>query len=634
MPLHKKAADVTVFLNGVPNAYWKLLHCEQSAGGGRLDHAVFEVPRAFFYEQSQHFDNLSLNNWAFTEIEVGLTTAAGAFHIIHWGQLLQSNLTYGPGGDTVILESRTEPFHYGSPLSATPAIAPHVAANWQFTNDPIVLNPIIDDRVVGNAVVHPAFAFPLFCPADNANPRPGRATVITGGFPLEWNLQSAVAYFSFFLNPQTYIINGLIGGLNPNPALVRNVEIPYGMHLPQILDLLLTPAGYSWKVDYFGRGARRVRYFELGASNFKRVRMQAPGATADLNQSHIEEAFLRVDLSQSLINEVKVIGDYPTLEATFELLPGWDAAHDAKGTATDMDKLALEHPDWKTTPELANVWRRWVLNEAGDYRRHRVFNFTPYFGATNFTPRRRPFSPCIAFDPAENLPLGGRHGMILEWYDNASATWKPVEDFGPHGSWAPLDREAGIIFTGEFPPEQLIEQSVSAAATGTGAPTQNMALAKLRITASVRADARVQIDRTNPQSLLRVARGRVVDAPSQWCLREVHRSSINNAKIAAGNAVSTAVDDRLAMVAFADDILRQWSAASVDGAITMPGIDIHDYQVGDTLVGLAGRLVDFQLTSFADPIRRWPSVMSVRFDNARQATTLTVASMPVGPVTI
>ena len=629
MGMYKKSPKFRVYLNGNRNDNFKLLHCEQSAGGKRLDHAVFEVPWKLLYEQSEHFDKLSLNDWKDNEIEVVMVPEKGADTVIHWGKLVQSNINYGGDGDPLIVQSRTEPYHFGSPFAATPTTAPHTAAGWMYTSDPLVFNPIIDNISVGNAVTSPVSRTKLFTTADNCIDRVNPLTV-NGGPNDFWTLAQAVHYVCEWLNPETYILNHntphVVLGIKP--YLLRNVEIPFGLYLPDILDQLLTPFGFSWRVHYGNRGQRFIRFFALGRGRFRQVKLQSPGAEADVDKSHIEAADLKTDLAQALINRVTVQGDYNVVESTFELLPGWDAANDATGTILDdFDTLSSDHPDWKTKLYLRDVWRKWVLNEAGDYSRHRLYNFAPMLGSGNYTPRRRPLQPCIAFDKTENLPVGGRHGMILEWYDTTAAEWKPAADLGAHCTWSPLDREAGIYFSGEFPPELLMHQAITA--TGVDA-TQS----RLRITASVRADVRIQIAQTNPQSLLADERGIVIDGPNRWQYRFIHGDSINVAKIRRGELLSTAVDDRPNMLAFANEILAQWSGASVDGTLTLFGADITDYLVGDTLTGTDGRSVSFLLTAPADPNKLYPTVMAVRYDALRQATTLTIASQPLGGDTL
>jgi hypothetical protein len=90
-------------------------------------------------------------------------------------------------------------------------------------------------------------------------------------------------------------------------------------------------------------------------------------------------------------------GDFKVYEATFELVKAWDPALED----TDYAKFsASTNPDFS---QVKDVYRKWCLNEAGDYTpapysRGEPFDFGRIFEGGGFVPRRRRFWPALTSD--------------------------------------------------------------------------------------------------------------------------------------------------------------------------------------------------------------------------------------------
>ena len=146
------------------------------------------------------------------------------------------------------------------------------------------------------------------------------------------------------------------------------------------------------------------------------------------------------------------MGGWKTYEAEFALVAGWDSSLEglaqseySESTSSDFDSVR-------------DVYRRWCLNEAGDYGGD-AYDFTALFEWADYLQRRRSFAEVIG----------------LEASYNDGVSWEAFAD-----SYTVLDDECGIWIS---------EDSLSAAMwTAIGAGTL-----KFRVTAAVESDRRLTV---------------------------------------------------------------------------------------------------------------------------------------------
>jgi len=132
-------------------------------------------------------------------------------------------------------------------------------------------------------------------------------------------------------------------------------------------------------------------------------------------------------------------GDFKVHEATFELVKAWDPA----GEDTDYEKFSPS-----TNSEfykLKDIYRKWCLNEAGDYsgspyNQGEAFDFSRIFQSSNFARRRRRFWPALTTDKQ-----GKSLGYYLQVsYDDGSHWWQYLQAFNilldECGAWLSSDR--------------------------------------------------------------------------------------------------------------------------------------------------------------------------------------------------
>jgi hypothetical protein len=105
-------------------------------------------------------------------------------------------------------------------------------------------------------------------------------------------------------------------------------------------------------------------------------------------------------------------GDFKVYEATFELVKAWDPTLESTDYATFS---ASTNPDFA---RVKNVYRKWCLNEAGDYATP-PFDFSSIFEPGCFAHRRRRFWPALSRDGS-----GRSAGYFLEVSFEDGANWR------------------------------------------------------------------------------------------------------------------------------------------------------------------------------------------------------------------
>jgi len=132
-------------------------------------------------------------------------------------------------------------------------------------------------------------------------------------------------------------------------------------------------------------------------------------------------------------------GDFKVYEATFELIKAWDPADES----TDYDKFSPSaNADFY---KVKNVYRKWCLNEAGDYsgdpyNEGDAFDFSRIFEGDNFARHRRRFWPTLTTDRQ-----GKSLGYFLQVsFDNGQHWWQYLYAFNnlldECGVWLSSDR--------------------------------------------------------------------------------------------------------------------------------------------------------------------------------------------------
>lgn len=624
MTAQRKAPEVKVYVDGRRERNVHCLDAQWGSGANGLPRALVEVQPPARNPGRREFKNQRFSEFNQAQVEVLVGD-----EVVHWGKALaQSVVMDGNSGDRPVLVSRMEPHHFGIPLSNTYFFKRGVGELE--TNLPTVFNPDIDGKTIGNMSAKTgAKGQRLFIHEESS--RTSAAQQWHQSQPIHWTLPQAVFYLCWFLNSQETLVKNPtlaeLSGVLPSfdHKLIRNHECPYGEYLPVQLDRLLNPLGYAWTVDFIQRGKRAIRVYKRGDGDRKTIRMQAPGSVVNVTKTNLESCSVTADVSSRAFNAVHVLGDYEELEATFILQKGWPAIYDGYALSSPQS-LYRDADAWKQNPALANVWRKWVLNEAGDYNGTRPEIRQPYdlrsLFTTLFIERRRRFEPCSTLT-ADGTPQGQVAGVYLEYLSGnslsalaggtLSTSWRPADELAQSGQkFKVLDKECGIYFDGQDIPYEI-------AVLGRAA--------SVRVTASIQGDRRVQV-KIAAVSLLAEQKLETIDIPSRFKYRTRHPSS----RFVGLPLLVDFQDDRQNMTQLANQLLGNWNQASINGPITLTGID-YDYSkiIGAVVGGIEGRSVDFNVSPTG---AKYPSVAHCHINFTNQSLelsldtpTVTVASV-------
>ena len=222
-------------------------------------------------------------------------------------------------------------------------------------------------------------------------------------------------------------------------------------------------------------------------------------------------------------------------EATFELLPAWDPALED----IDYGKFSAS-----TNPEfykVKNVYRKWCLNEAGDYsgapyHQGPPYDFSRIFEHADYVQRRRRFWPALSTN-AQGEPLGY---LLHASFDSGLHWWEYRYAFNN------LHDECGIWLSSD----QLDVDTWVAVVKG---------LMRFRITASVVSDQRLTCTMADgPVGSAIAVVDHVLTLPRQFKYRKVSAQSLLAPSSQAGPGQPDEADDSAALHQF----VRRHVAAS------------------------------------------------------------------------
>jgi len=249
-------------------------------------------------------------------------------------------------------------------------------------------------------------------------------------------------------------------------------------------------------------------------------------------------------------------GDFKVYEATFDLIKGWEP---------DLEDTDYDTFSPSTNPEfykVKDVYRKWCLNEAGDYsgtpyNQGQAFDFSKIFQNSNFISRRRRFRPAVSTDSQ-----GKSLGYFLQVsFDNGQNWWQYLYAFNN------LLEECGIWLSSD----QLDVDTWVAALKG---------VLKFRITASVVSDERLScmvadgpVDSTAPVI------EHIITRPRQFKYQKVSSQSVFYGSTNKANEL----DDSTVLYEFTRKKAEAISSVIENIQIKTPFI-VFDYHPGDRVV--------------------------------------------------
>jgi len=240
-----------------------------------------------------------------------------------------------------------------------------------------------------------------------------------------------------------------------------------GMSLYDAVGKLCGMAGLKYRIDAgdFGRTDQSLVIYRPGCTRAVELNMQKPGDVGSLRTCDITEVDMTI--GPMVTNRYIGIGDYKKYEGTFELVKAWDHS---KATGEASLYSPSTNPDFY---EVRNVFRKWCLNEAGDYsgepfNRGDAYDLGRLFDGEQYVRKPRRFHKCLSCDEQ-----GRSLGFYLEVSCDAGASFT---QFG--GRFDVLTDECGIWLSDDG----LDSDIMTAAMAG------NL---RFRITATIVSDSRL-----------------------------------------------------------------------------------------------------------------------------------------------
>jgi hypothetical protein len=252
-------------------------------------------------------------------------------------------------------------------------------------------------------------------------------------------------------------------------------------------------------------------------------------------------------------------GDFKVYEATFDLVKAWDPADED----TDYDKFS---PSTNAAfYQVKDVYRKWCLNEAGDYSgipfsQGEAFDFSKIFGSGNFVSHRRRFWPALTADKQ-----GESLGYYLEVsFDNGLHWWQYLYAFNN------LLDECGVWLSSD----QLDVDTWVAALKG---------VLKFRMTASVVSDERISCEVADgPVDSVTPVVEHLITRPSQFRYSKVSGQSVFAGCSDESLGTPDEVDDATALYEFVRKTAELGSATIETVDVQTPYL-VLDYEVNDVV---------------------------------------------------
>jgi len=346
-------------------------------------------------------------------------------------------------------------------------------------------------------------------------------------------------------------------GLTEN-QIVRDLDVT-GLSLIEVLHRCCERIGLMFKFvpRLAATGpAQAIVFYRSGTGRAVELNCQQAGEQLSISKTNIVRLSSRKNfwpVTHKYIGQ----GDFKVYEATFELVKAWDES--LEDTVYDRYSPST-NPDFY---QVKDVYRKWCLNEAGDYtgepfNQGDAFDFSRIFDSSNYIARRRRFWPSLTTDKQ-----GKSLGYFLQVsFNNGMHWWQYLYAFNN------LLEECGIWLSSD----QLDPNTWVASVKG---------VLKFRITASVISDERLTaVVADGPVNSTIPVVEHITTLPRQFKFREVTGKSIfaNSTDDALG--MPDEVNDTVALYEF----VRHKAAATSEIIETVdvqtPVLSL-DYELGD-----------------------------------------------------
>jgi len=354
-------------------------------------------------------------------------------------------------------------------------------------------------------------------------------------------------------------ISEQLAGLTDN-QIVRDLDVT-GLDLIEALQRCCRRIGLKFRFvpRLESTGPRQaIIFYRPGFGRTVEFNYQAVGEQLNISKTNIAALHSKKNfwpITHRFIGQ----GDFKVYEATFDLVKAWDPALED----TDYNKFSPATNE--NFHQVKDVYRKWCLNEAGDYsgspyNQGGAFDFSQIFEGAAFLSRCRRFWPTLTTDKK-----GTSLGYYLEVsYDNGSHWRQYLYAFNN------LLDECGIWLSSE----QLDADVWFAALEGD---------LKFRITASVVSDDRLSCAVADgPVNSIAEVVDHIIILPRQFKYRKVANASIFADSTDQNIGTPNEIDDTAELASFVRQTSQTHSAIIETIDVQTPFL-AFDYNPGDKL---------------------------------------------------
>lgn len=389
-----------------------------------------------------------------------------------------------------------------------------------------------------------------------------------------WTYASALNYLAAEGLALSIYDDGSLAGLEKltEGQVLRDVEVS-GLTPLAAMERLCERAGLGFCIKQVPVGERDVKdvlqFYRWGDGRRTFLRHQQAGEKLDVAKTNVAQCFLQTNRPAETIRVIGR-GAAKRFEATFELVGGWDP--NLEENNYDLYSPAT-NPNFRT---VRDVFRKWVLNEGGDYtgepfNRGAAYDFSSVFGNANFNAHRRRFSPCLSANA-----LGKSLGYYLEISYDGGDTWQEYS-----GAFDHLLDECGV-YLNSSQMDLLMWYAIK------------KELLRFRITATVEADESLEaMVYDGPQKSVRPVRTYVVELGHEFQYHQVTAASIFHNATGDEFGRPGECDDRESMRGLLRDRLTSLRQERLAGKARLAWVQPNLWP-GDIVTGLQGRELDMK----------------------------------------
>ncbi|MBN1508740.1 MAG: hypothetical protein JW955_17965 [Sedimentisphaerales bacterium] len=472
-----------------------------------------------------------------------LQTAVGGLSVFE-GQIDGIETAMGPDGEAVELVARDA----STVLERITVYGQYAGAEGGDTIFLPGLDTVFNLGGRGNAALEPVAIGGRTCLAFCANA--GKATT--------WRLADVIDYLL-----SAYLPSGQLGRPDieellalTQGRLARDLDVT-GLSLLEALYRGCEPAGLAFRFvpRLVETGpSQAIVFYRNGRGRSVELSCQPAGQRLNLSRSNVAALHGRRD-SCPVTHRHIGRGDFKVYEATFDLVKAWNPALESTGYHAFSPS---------TNPQfhrVRDVYRKWCLNEAGDYtgepyNRGQPCDLTRVFEGASYVCRRRRFWPTLSTDS-----YGRPVGYFLEVSYDDGLTWRQYSY-----AFNNLLEECGIWLSSD----PLDMDTWAAALAGT---------LRFRVTATIVSDERLTcIVADGPVGSTVPVIDHVLTLPRRFQYRKVSGYSVLAGM--AGFGPPNEIDDTAALYEFVRQRAASSSAIVETADVQTPTLALH-FEPGD-----------------------------------------------------